>query len=62
METIDSVNRDIEHMRDVLRQADNVRKLSGRVVVMFVSTPFSPEPLTPMQKSAHLLILIGDKR
>ena len=49
-ETIDSVNRDIEHMRDVLRQADNVRKLSGRVVVMFVSTPFSPEPLTPMQE------------
>ena len=24
METIDSVNRDNEHMRDVLRQADNV--------------------------------------
>ena len=48
-ETVDSVNSDIEHMRDVFAQADNTIKLSGRVVVIFVNTPFSPEPLTPMQ-------------
>lgn len=48
-ETIDSINADIEHMREVLAEADLATKQTGRVVIMFVNTPFSPEPLTPMQ-------------
>jgi hypothetical protein len=48
-ETVDSLNADIEHMREVLASADLATKQNGRVVIMFVNTPFSPEPLTPMQ-------------
>ena len=48
-ETVDSLNADIEHMREVLASADLATKQTGRVVIMFVNTPFSPEPLTPMQ-------------
>lgn len=48
-ETAESVNRDIEHMRDVLAAADPPQKHDGRVLIMFLNTPFSPEPLTPME-------------
>jgi hypothetical protein len=48
-ETIESINADIKHMQAVLAQADCPTKQPGRVVIMFVNTPFSPEPLTPMQ-------------
>lgn len=48
-ETSASINNDIEHMRNVLASADNQNKTPGRMVIMFLNTPFSPEPLTPMQ-------------
>ena len=48
-ESPESITKDLEAMRDVLSQADSNHKTIGRLVVMFVTTPFSPEPLTPME-------------
>lgn len=48
-ETPESINKDIEHMREILAEADAPTKQSGRVLIMFLNTPFSPEPLTPME-------------
>jgi hypothetical protein len=46
-ETLESVNTDIDRMSDIMARCDTIGP--GRVVVMFLNTPFSPEPLTPMQ-------------
>lgn len=48
-ETPESINKDIERMREILAEADAPTKQSGRVLIMFLNTPFSPEPLTPME-------------
>lgn len=46
-ETPESVIRDIAVFRQLL--ADSDAGCGGRVVLMFLVTPFSPEPMTPMQ-------------
>lgn len=51
-ETTESIEADLNVMRDILSQADCSHKTIGRLVVMFVTTPFSPEPLTPMEDDA----------
>ena len=48
-ETAESINADIKNMREILAAADPQTKQRGRIVIMFVNTPFSPEPITPMQ-------------
>lgn len=48
-ETAASVKRDVAHHADVLRAADEKSKGGGRVVILYTVTPFSPEPMTPMQ-------------
>lgn len=48
-ETPESIEKDIQRMREILAEADAPTKQSGRVLIMFLNTPFSPEPLTPME-------------
>ena len=65
-ETAESIERDINHMRDVLAQADCPQKTTGRLLIMFLNTPFSPEPITPMENdpaSIHInwrKVMLGD--
>ena len=49
-ETEKTVLRDIYELRQLLSAADLGK--GGRVVIMFLITPFSPEPFTPMQSVA----------
>ncbi len=53
-ETEKTVLRDIYELRQLLSAADTGK--GGRVVIMFIVTPFSPEPLTPMQSMAISMI------
>jgi radical SAM superfamily enzyme YgiQ (UPF0313 family) len=46
-ETEETIRKDIVNLRSIFR---NITKTGGgRVVIMFMATPFSPEPLTPME-------------
>ena len=46
-ETPESVLKDLGEFRDLMARADSAE--GGRVVIMMLFTPFSPEPLTPME-------------
>lgn len=46
-ETPESVLRDLAGFRDLMARADSGQ--GGRVVMMLLFTPFSPEPMTPME-------------
>jgi hypothetical protein len=53
-ETLATVESDIDQMTELL---STVRSTGpGRVVIMFINTPFSPEPLTPMEKDPISLV------
>lgn len=44
--------KEIQEMRDVFAEVEkSCKKNFGRVVIMFLTTPFSPEPFTPMECS-----------
>ncbi len=49
-ETPESVMRDIAGFRDVLSRADSGK--GGRICMMILCTPFSPEPMTPMERDS----------
>ncbi len=49
-ETPESVLRDLAGFRDLMVRADS--GCGGRVVLMLLFTPFSPEPMTPMEGEA----------
>lgn len=47
-ETVESVRNDLLHLRDVLSRV-RPGVSGGRILMMVTWTPFSPEPLTPME-------------
>lgn len=53
-ETLDTVNNDIAAFSELLSKCAKHGK--GRVVMMFLCTPFSPEPITPMSGEPVSLI------
>jgi len=46
-ETIESVINDLQNLKELFKKADPGK--GGRVFMMLLFTPFSPEPLTPME-------------
>ena len=49
-ETEDSIKGDIRAMQSLLSKVRAPTFSPGRIMMMFVITPFSPEPLTPMER------------
>lgn len=49
-ETLDTVNNDLNNISKMLKKCDKKRGgKNNRVFIMMMFTPFSPEPLTPME-------------
>lgn len=49
-ETADSISSDLINLRNIFHECDQKRGGPGnRVLIMMMFTPFSPEPLTPME-------------
>jgi len=53
-ETPESVMRDMSRLREIICRADAGR--GGRVLLMLLVTPFSPEPMTPMESAPVRLV------
>ena len=57
-ETLNSLKKDIIIIKNILEKCDKlIGGKENRLLLMFLLTPFSPEPLTPMEKmSANIII------